>query len=434
MLAFTRCSEHAPGASMIQPGLTRIHQLLRNTALPWRAVHVAGTNGKGSVCAYVSAMLHAANIRTGRFTSPHLIDRWDCITIEEHVIEESKFRQTEKAVKDRDWINNIKASEFELLTATAFELFAQEKVEIGVIEVGLGGRQDATNIIKDPLVTVITKIGKDHQLLLGNTIEEIAAQKAGIMKYGAPCVVDATNPAPVLKIFEATAQEVGAGPLLGVPSDVGEDSAALQLIFAELDLEHHQQINLSLAYFASKFVLQERASTSHLPTLLDGARRTFWPGRLHSLDIGALTGREEPVTLDGAHNAQSAEVLGSFVNKRIRRRPHPVTWVIAVSVGKELRQLLSFLCQPEDNIVAVEFGTVDGMPWVSPADPCAILEAARSLRILGSLQSAGRDVVGALQLADSIAAANPVVICGSLYLISDVLRLLRDKKSRDAIR
>ncbi|KAL8835355.1 MAG: hypothetical protein Q9170_003344 [Blastenia crenularia] len=410
---------------MILPGLVRISQLLKRTTLSWRAVHIAGTNGKGSVCAYVSAMLHAAKIKTGRFTSPHLIDRWDCITIDEQVIDESRFRRTEQAVKTRDLAENINASEFEILTAIAFELFALEKVEVGVIEVGLGGQHDATNVIKDPLVTVITKIGKDHQSILGNTVEEIATHKAGIMKHGVPCVVDATNQQTVIQIFEKIALEVGAGPVIQVRSDVGEESAALQSFLVEQDLAHHQRINLSLAYLASKEVLQQRASIACLPALLDGARRTFWPGRLHSVHIAALTGREEPVLVDGAHNAQSAQVLGLFVDEKIRTKPHPVTWVIAISLGKEVRELLQSLCQPEDNVVAVEFGKVDGMPWVSSVDPCVILQVARGLGISGLLLAAGRDIASALKLADSISAAKPIVICGSLYLVSDVFRLFR---------
>lgn len=413
---------------MLHLGLTRISQLLQHTALPWRAVHVAGTNGKGSVCAYVSAMLHAANIKTGRFTSPHLIDRWDCITIDEQTVDEIKFQKAEEAIKNRDLAGSIGASEFELLTATAFELFAQEKVDVGVIEVGLGGRHDATNVIKYPIVTVITKIGKDHQALLGNTSEEIAIQKAGIMKHGAPCVIDATNSPTVLKVLEESAQDNGAGPLILVPSHVSEDVKALQPIFFEKNHEHHQRTNLSLAYSTSRIVLQQKGLMSYLPALLHGARKAFWPGRLQSLDIGALTGRRDPALLDGAHNAQSAEVLGSFVNNRIRKKSYPVTWVIAVSEGKNSRELLLPLFHHEDNVVAVGFSEVDGMPWVSPINPGTILEVARSLGISGSLHNAGRNVLSGLRFADRIAAANPIVICGSLYLVSDVLRLLRDTR------
>ncbi|KAI4264203.1 MAG: hypothetical protein L6R42_000669 [Xanthoria sp. 1 TBL-2021] len=411
---------------MIQPGLARISRLLEHSSLPWRAVHVAGTNGKGSVCAYVSAMLHAANIKTGRFTSPHLIDRWDSVTIEEKTIDESKFRKAEDAVKLRDSSGDIRASEFELLTATAFELFTQEKVQVGVIEVGVGGRYDATNIVQHPLVTVITKIGRDHQPLLGTSIEEIANHKAGIMKPGAACIVDATNSDSVLQVLGATAREVGAEPFHRSPSDSGQESADLQKYLAKSDLEPHQRINLGLAYRAALIAAQQVAPAVSSRALLEGARESVWPGRLQTLKIRALTGRGEPVILDGAHNTQSAEVLGFYVNERVRTKTGPITWIIAASLGKDLWELLSHLFQSHDNIVAVEFGPVDGMPWVLPVDAESILEVARSLGVDGLLANAGKDVLRSLQLAAKTATGDPIVICGSLYLVSDVLRLLRD--------
>ncbi|KAL8727389.1 MAG: hypothetical protein Q9166_006061 [cf. Caloplaca sp. 2 TL-2023] len=411
---------------MIQPGLARISRLLEHTPIPWRAVHVAGTNGKGSVCAYISAMLHAADIKTGRFTSPHLIDKWDCITIEEKVIDESKFSEVEDAVKLRNSTENIRASEFELLTATAFEIFAQERVKIGVIEVGVGGREDATNIIQHPLVTIITKIGEDHQSLLGATIEEIASHKAGIMKRGVPYLVDPTNPENVLQVLGQTAQEVGAKPLHRIPRNAVEEDVDLQKFLARSDLERHQQVNFSLAYYAARSAVEQIAPTIQSPALLAGAGKTFWPGRLQTLDIARLTDRTEPVILDGAHNAQSAQVLDSFVKTRIRIDSCPVTWVIAVSAGKDMRELLHCLCYSKDNVVAVEFGPVAGMPWVSSVDAESVLEEARSLGIEGSLQNAGKNVHAALRFATRTAAGNPIVIGGSLYLVSDVLRLLRD--------
>src|SRR6187402_3404456 len=128
---------------MIELGLARISRLLSFTPQPWKAIHVAGTNGKGTICAYLSAMLHASGVRCGRFTSPHLIDRWDCITINEQTVRESVFREAEDLVLERNRKLDIAATQFELLTASAFEVFAKEKVEMGVVEVGLGGKLDA---------------------------------------------------------------------------------------------------------------------------------------------------------------------------------------------------------------------------------------------------------------------------------------------------
>ena len=152
---------------MIELGLQRIARLVKHTPQTWKAIHVAGTNGKGTICAYLSAMLFASGVRCGRFTWPHLIDRWDCITINEKTVNESVFLEAEKLVMKRNTDENIGASEFEILTATAFEIFHREKIEMGVIEVGLGGRLDATNVMpsSQKAVTVISKMGLDHQSL-----------------------------------------------------------------------------------------------------------------------------------------------------------------------------------------------------------------------------------------------------------------------------
>ncbi|KAL8874349.1 MAG: hypothetical protein Q9174_000300 [Haloplaca sp. 1 TL-2023] len=414
---------------MIQPGLSRISRLLQHTPITWRAVHIAGTNGKGSVCAYISAMLRAAGLRTGRFTSPHLIDRWDCITINDSIVEESKFSRAEEAVKTRDLQSGIQASEFELLTATAFEIFHQENINVGVVEVGVGGREDATNIIKNPLVTVITKIGKDHQSLLGDTIEEIARHKAGIIKSGVPCVVDATNSPEVIEVLETIARDVDAGTLIRIPYRRREENAILESFLQGRDLEAHQRTNFSLAYWAAEQAIRQAKPSVQVSSLLPRMNSVTWPGRLQTIDIEGLTGRKGRIILDGAHNAQSAEVLGLFVNQRTRIADQPVTWVIAVSAGKNLQELLINLLHPVDNVVAVAFGPVDGMPWVSPVEPGTVLDEARSLGVLNSLQDAGHDVNNALRQAVRIADGGPLVVCGSLYLVSDVLRLLRQHQN-----
>jgi dihydrofolate synthase len=379
---------------------------------------VAGTNGKGTICAYLSAMLHASGVRCGRFTSPHLIDRWDCITINEQTVQESQFLDAEDAVKYRDKAESIGASEFELLTATAFEIFAREKVEMGVIEVGLGGRLDATNILENKAVTIISKIGLDHQSFLGNTIEVIAHQKAGIMRPGIPCVFDKSNLPSVRKVIEDYAKEIGTDVVLS-----STESAFLDEL-VEADFEPHQWENLACAYTA--FHLAYTKSNSPLHRLLPAIQNLQWPGRLQVTDIRSLTGRQETVLLDGAHNAQSAEVLGAYVDRKLRSTPSRVTWVFAASGGKELEGLLKPLLRQGDCISAVEFGPVDGMPWVKATNSQDILDAAAAIGLDQSLQyNAGSDLSAALRWASETAAGGPLVIAGSLYLVSDVSRLLR---------
>lgn len=409
----------------IELGLVRIGRLLEHTNLPWKAIHVAGTNGKGSICAYISAMLHAAGIRCGRFTSPHLIDRWDCITINQTVVRKALFQEVESYVKQQDAKNGIGASEFETLTATAFEIFNREKVEVGVVEVGLGGRLDATNVLQNSAVTVISKIGYDHQSLLGNTLEEIAYQKAGIMRPGVPCVVDNTNEPDVLEVLDRYAKEIEAGPLIKVPQS-GTLISEPQDFFEKNSLEPHQRVNLYCAFEAVKESLRQLRPQHHPGDLLQAAVEAPWRGRLQKQSIESLTGRKEDVLIDGAHNGQSASILGAYVNDKLRHGAQCVTWLLAASKGKDLQELLRPLVRNGDNAVVVEFGAVDGMPWVQPAPSGQILEILRSDHVLGEYLDAGGDVLGALRWSSKTARGGPLVVAGSLYLVSDVLRLLRD--------
>ncbi len=416
---------------MIELGLARISQLLRDTPIPWRAIHVAGTNGKGSVCAYASALLNAGNVHCGRFTSPHLIDRWDCITINEKTVDEEFFRETEAVVKTKNQSEDIKASEFEILTATAFEIFNRKNIEIGVIEVGLGGRDDATNVLEHPAVTVITKIGRDHQALLGSTLEEIALHKAGIMKAGVHCIADGTNMPGVLEVLKKNAAEVGAASLLLVPHDTDPAGQVSDALTKEKLMEH-QQMNLGLAFEAVKKVLSHGYPSLDPLRLLPSIHGAVWPGRLQNLDITSLVGNDRKILLDGAHNSQSAEVLGTYVDRRLREQHRPVTWMIAVSKGKDIQELLYFLLRSGDNLVAVEFGSVDGMPWVCPEDADRILGAARELGVSDHSQTLSGDLAQALRLAVQVSNGGPLVAAGSLYLASDILRLLKQAEHRSS--
>lgn len=418
---------------MITPGLARIERLLAPVQLPWRAIHVAGTNGKGSICAYLASMLHAAGVRTGRFTSPHLIDRWDSVTLGDAPVNEALFRGVEAAVQKRDVDEQVGASEFERLTATAFEIFTRQRVEMAVIEAGMGGRFDATNVLRDPLVTVISKIGMDHQSFLGRTIEEIAHHKAGIIKPGVPWVVDDTNPAEALGVLTEYATSIGAGPCIRVP---GPSTEEIWDVLCPGDFEPHQRVNLSCATAAFQVALDRMSPPSRRPPpisrILAAARGVEWPGRLQRLSLEDLTGRKEDVLLDGAHNPQSAEVLASYVDTRLRSLGGSVTWVLAASRGKDLGALFSTLVRAGDHVVAVEFGPVDGMPWVRAAGADDILAhvPVAAGQPPAQREAPGPDLLQGLQRAAHLSAGQPLVIAGSLYLAGDVLRLIRRSRGR----
>lgn len=411
---------------MIELGLGRVSRLLQQSPLSWKAIHIAGTNGKGSISSYLSHLLSAGGIRCGRFTSPHLIDRWDCITVGEHVVQESLFRQIEDQVKLRDQQLGIGASEFELLTATAFEIFNHERVEVGVVEVGMGGRLDATNVLSDVLVSVIAKIGMDHQAFLGSTIEEIAREKAGILKPGVPCVVDNTNEAAVMKALSGRIGELGIDAEYVSPNKVEEQHRPLARLFRTTDLEPHQQENMCCAVSALRLAMSKirpgADAYSLLPHLLD----VKWPGRLENISLQPLVTREEPVLLDGAHNPQSAHVLGRYVDRRLRTQSRSVTWVVSASSGKDLAGVFRSIIRPGDNVATVEFGPVEGMPWVKPTPAVELALAIRSIPEIGKVESFEGDILPAINWASNVAQHGPLVVAGSLYLISDVHRLHRD--------
>lgn len=411
---------------MIELGLSRVSRLVQQSPLTWKAIHIAGTNGKGSISAYLSHILSSEGIRCGRFTSPHLIDRWDCITIGERVVKESLFRQIEDEVKRRDQTLGIGASEFELLTATAFEIFNHEQVEIGVVEVGMGGRLDATNILNNVLVSVIAKIGMDHQAFLGSTIEEIAAEKAGILKSGVPCVVDATNEAAVIDTISKRAQDLKIDASFVSPSKVEEQLPPLAQLFRKLDLEPHQQENMCCAVSALRLSLSKIRPETDAFSLLPRLADVKWPGRLETISLQSLISRTEPILLDGAHNSQSAEVLGKYVNRKLRPDSGSVTWVIAASSGKDLAGVFQAIIRPGDHVATTEFGPVEGMPWVTPTNASELAGAIRSIPEIGRVQEFEGDLLPAIKWAGEVADGRPLVIAGSLYLVSDVHRLLRD--------
>ncbi|KAG0633225.1 Mur ligase [Tuber brumale] len=426
---------------MIDLGLKRIARLVRDQGkFPWRAIHVAGTNGKGSVCAYISSCLESSDIPSARFTSPHLVDRWDCITLNGAPVSEELFLATEATVKQKNVQENIDASEFEILTATAFEIFSRERIDLAVVEVGIGGRLDATNVIEPPIVAVITKIGLDHQTFLGSSLEEIAREKGGVIKAGSRCIVDGTNEEKVLAVLGKMAEEAGAESFHAVrPEMVGEggrgDGSVCEITteaFGRQRFEgfltgNYQPANLSCAVHALSYLSMEYPSIT-ASTILAGVRNTRWPGRMDTVDLSCLfPGQERRVLLDGAHNTQAALALSDYVTKGLRTGGKFVSWNIAASKGKDVKEMLGILLRPGDKVVAVEFGPVDGMPWVTATSTGDIIGAVREL--FGEEIEAvdgGKDVLGGVKVALELAGEEGrTVVAGSLYLAGDLIRLLR---------
>ena len=224
------------GKFYINLGLERISSILDLMGNPQdklKCIHVAGTNGKGSVCAIVSTILREAGYKTGLFTSPHIFRYTERIQIDGEEIADDIFAEKIFKIQELSEQNNIHLTEFEILTAIMFEYFAENNVDFAVVEVGLGGKYDSTNVIKEPLCSIITTIDLDHTERLGNTIEKIAQEKAGIIKPDCPVVINATN-----KGFDV------------IKSNCSEDQLfiAREFSIGEMSLKgFHQQENLALA-------------------------------------------------------------------------------------------------------------------------------------------------------------------------------------------
>ena len=414
-------------------GLSRIHRLLHHFTFPWKAIHVAGTNGKGSVCAYASAMLHAANLRCGRFTSPHLVDRWDSITIDGATVSPALFHDVEAYFRAKSKREDIGASDFEILTAIAFEIFNREHIDIGVVEAGLGGSYDATNVLPNTVASVITKVGFDHQVQLGSSIESIATHKAGIMRQHTPCLVDSTNDTVVLNVIRHLANTRGA-TLVPVPQHGSKILKELSDFLIQSDYLPFQIMNIQLAFQAAEVALASLEKAVTTIVLFDAIRATGWPGRLEFLDLSRLVPRKEVVLLDGAHNPQASATLRTFVDMRLSRRESSVTWLVAISDNKNVHAMLQAILRPGDILIATDFPPVEGMPWVTPMDPMDIMNIANSVCALDPASVALRNSLDALHVCAILSKNRHMVVTGSLYLIGHIHRLQRSLQSETHIR
>ena len=440
-------------------GLQRITRLIRDVhpKLPWKAFHIAGTNGKGTTSAFLSGLLHHSGTTVGRFNSPHLTHRHDCITINEKTIDKDLFDAIEHDIKERNDEAGINATSFELLTATAFEAFVRTKVAFGVVECGLGGLRDATNVLSadEVVCSIITSIGKDHSEFLGDDVTSIAQQKAGIMKKDVPVVVSARG--SILRVLEEAAKNTGSpiyldqhartrraflklvqshdGPFINDPDQaqrfsIGHGSSKLDITNrSTLDFTSIHLKNLSLAYLAIMAARGRHAGLVADISLADAMEvavkvRSAWRGRLQWISLSYFIGRESAALLDGAHNPPATKNLRAYVTEKVTvdGTVRPVTWVIAMSGSKDIPSTLGPLIGPKDRVVFTQFGPVDGMPWASPASFQLLSNVAKELtsELISYAPTPGEAIRAAARRTPE---EELIVVAGSLYLVGDVLRI-----------
>ncbi len=424
----SRWPEHRVG-----PGLSRIAALMDLLGNPERAtpvIQVAGTNGKGSTCIMIDALLRSAGLRTGRFASPHLSDARERICIDGQPLSEARFAEAWQEVEpfvrmvDEQQLDGIAMTFFEVITGMAYAAFADTPVDVAVVEVGLGGRWDATSVA-DPQVAVVTPVGADHTHILGDSLEKIAAEKAGIIKPGATVVLSGQEPAAA-RVLLAQAVEAGdvvraEGPDFGVlerrPAVGGQviriESAGGPL--GDLFLPLHG------AYMARNAALAVAAVEAFLggqplaPEIIEeGLASVVAPARLE------LARTSPAIVIDTAHNPQAAQATIDACQEAFAFQP--LIGVVAMMADKDTSGVLEIFASAMDQVVVTR---AQGTPRALPAEELA--RAAEDFWPAGKVHQAPA-MPDALELATLLAdAAGPgagVLVAGSLIAAGQARDLL----------
>jgi dihydrofolate synthase / folylpolyglutamate synthase len=391
-------------------GLERISAVLEALGHPeraYRVVHVAGTNGKGSTCAMIDAGLRAAGVRTGMFTSPHLVEPTERIQIDGIPVSSAQFARAFDVVHQAAEKLNLDAhpSYFETVTAMAFWLFREMGVETAVVETGLGGRLDSTNVVA-PVLTVITPVDLDHQTYLGDTIEQIAAEKAGILKPGVPAVFAKQRP-DAAAVLNQRARE------LRIPVHHAQDFPIRDL---ETDARGSRFSGIECPLAGEHQVENAVTAALALQTLgvsPKGIAEARWPGRLEYISPNP------DILLDGAHNPAGARALARFIQTHY---PHRKRWMIFAAMRDKA----------VEEIAAILFPLADELILTAPDSPRA-MPPEELLALAQKLVGRGRAVANTAEalalLAQETTAEDVAFVTGSLFLVGEVRKASYNRSS-----
>lgn len=357
--------------------MVKILDLLENPQDKLNCIHVAGTNGKGSVCAIISTVLAYAGKRVGLYTSPHIFKYTERIQINGVNISDDDFTKYVFEVSNLADNNNIDLTEFEILTAVMFKYFYDNKVEVVVLEIGLGGRFDATNVIKKNLCSIITHIDLDHTERLGDTLDKIAYEKAGIIKKDCPCIVFEGK-----EVYYDVADEVGA-PLQLILPMVNTDNLALKGV--------HQQENLSLALAAIENCFPEVKND----TIQEALKQVKHICRFQYIE-------DKNLIIDGAHNPNGVNALKQSLDMyypNIRRR-----FIFGCLNNKDYGQMVNSLFERGDEVYFYHYNhqnscTVEQLQEVCPVESKALTSEVD------------------IEFSNSVLT----IICGSFYMIEELV-------------
>ena len=431
-------------AAKIDLSLDRVYAFLDKLGNPHLnlppVIHAAGTNGKGSTLATLRAMLEAHDKRVHFYSSPHLVHPTERIYLAgSHITSEKMLQLLEECLEVND---GAPITFFEITTCAAFLAMAREPADYCLLETGMGGRLDATNVVPDPVCTIITSIGYDHMEFLGSTLQQIAREKAGIMKPGVPCIIGAQSDeaitSGVIEVFQARSTDLSPpAPLALYGADYNVRRAQEQVILSLHGQEYllptpnlagdHQYRNTGAALAALASFAPELLRPDILSQALGQIR---WPGRLDKLTAHpycTLLPQDWELWLDGGHNADAAQILAAQAKKWENQDDRPLHLVIAMTARKDPRTFLDPLLPYADS---VSFTTIDTEEQMHA--PQTLAAAAKDLGynkfyIIKNLKGAVEGLGQRANTSDTSGRPARVLICGSLYLAGDVLSFTTDE-------
>jgi dihydrofolate synthase/folylpolyglutamate synthase len=387
------------GASLGLQDTFRLAELAGNPQNALRFIHVAGTNGKGSTCAMLESIYRAAGLRVGLYTSPHLVSFRERIQVNRELI--SEYEVTRLASEARHWLAEFSPAEhptfFELVTVVALRYFAEKRCDLVVWETGLGGRLDATNIVM-PLASVITNVQFDHEKWLGSTLEEIAREKAGIIKPRVPVITASEGTA--LEVIRRIAQD-SLAPLHVISDAQSEMSDAV----ARGLRGEHQKTNAALAE-KTAHVLRDAVPVSD-DVITKGLRSVQWPGRFQIVRCG-----DQTLILDGAHNPAGAEALAKTL--RAEFNDAPLAFIVGVLEDKDWKSIMSTFARCAEQMVCVPVASG------RTALPVMLARAAQG-------ENPNLTIYSVASLTEALSVTRDaafVVVTGSLYLVGEAMELL----------